>query len=209
MLIHRCPWCGERIARLKDTNCPSCKKPLTFYKTKIKRNGKTRISFSFVFLFVLMFLLIPFRPPFSIIEWYDIPWLTALIFAVVIYMCWGFWKTPYARDLSKAEKKAVPEKQQVYATVSWDKHKTGGLRFPRIQVPSGEILPATFLNVNGQPISTELCIVLEDIKWKDSHNCTCRIQLVLDNLPSQDLFSTAETFYLYHDYTKIAQGVLR
>ncbi len=108
----------------------------------------------------------------------------------------------------KKEDKSV-SKTSVNVSIEWFNNKNGGLISPRFRVLNGEIFPACFLDSNSTPISKALCVALEDLKWKDLHNCDCTINLVLDDVSEKDLFITNNKFYLYNDYQKIAQGEIK
>ena len=107
-------------------------------------------------------------------------------------------------------KKEKQENAKPFANVNivWDSHKHGGLIAPRLRILKGEIFPVCFMNAEKTTISGALCVVLDDLKWSGTHRCTCNIQLVLDTLSEKNFFQKSNKFYLYHDYQKIAEGII-
>lgn len=210
MLLHRCPWCGEELIRpTKAKKCPFCQNPLVEYRKNNKGNARNRKKYSSAILYIIPFLWLPFNPPFEIIEWSNNFFLCTFLYSSCIFVLLGLLYIPFARDISKENKKIPSAKDKVAVTLSWEKRENSGLASPRLQVPNGEIFPACFLDANGQPLTTELCIVLEDIEWTDSRHGRCKTHLVLDSISSQEIFSKADTFYLYYNRRRIAQGSIQ
>lgn len=204
MLIHRCPWCGEKLHIFPKTKCPVCKNSVTLDSKKGKGISKSGI----LFLLVLCFLFLPFRYPFAIIDlplWADL--IHYIILDVIVLCLLG--SLPYRREYGKQNHSRCIQRNQICASVSWEAHKNDGLLCPKLQIPNGEIFPACFIEANGQPISTALCVVLENIHWENSHCCTCTIKLVLDDISLQDLFQKNNTFHLYYKYRLIAKGIVQ
>ena len=102
----------------------------------------------------------------------------------------------------------ITKKNIIEVKIHWKNHKHKGLLFPRFRIVRGEIFPACFMDEKEMPISTPLCVVLENLKWKGLHHCTCTIQLVLDDVSDEKLFQSGNRFYLYHNYRKIAEGII-
>lgn len=220
MLIHRCPWCGECLTFLSTSRnqykneplkCPKCKNICVVYSKKSQGNGRNRTKISKIILILMVFLWIPFRSPFSVIKWWQNPLLCIVMYLSLGIMLLWIWYLPYGRGTSKNDEKRRMQSENYKTDVSilWEMRKNEGLLCPKLQVPNGEIFPACFMNADGQPISTALCVVLENIHWESSHRCTCTIQLVLDNISAQDLFQQGNTFNLYHNYRLIAKGILQ
>lgn len=204
MLIHRCPWCGEELSILPKTKCPVCKNSITAYRNKEKGIPKSGI----LFLLILCFLFFPFRYPFAIIDlplWADL--IHYIILDVIVLCLLG--SSPYRRGYVKQNNSNCIQKNQICASISWEAHKNEGLLCPKLQVPNGEIFSACFIDANGQPISTALCVVLENIHWENPHRCTCTIKLVLDDVAAQDLFQKHNTLNLYYKYRLIAKGIVQ
>ncbi len=108
---------------------------------------------------------------------------------------------------AKGEK--APEKAKQNVSLEWRRRKAGGLTCPKIQVAEGEIFPACFTDENGQPISTALCVVLENIEWAGSRNCICDISFVSDDAVNEKLLYHGNRFYLYHRHSIIAEGAVK
>lgn len=219
MFIHRCPWCGEKLLppspfcnQYKNIllKCPACENKYTIYNRKNKGNGMNRMKISAIILLLICFWGIPFRAPFSIFEWSKMP-LWGMIICILFLIGTLFWilHLPYGRSLPKKERELLSDKHKKSAFILWETHQTKGLLYPKMQVLNGEIFPACFTDANGQPISTALCVVLEDIKWADKRQCNCNIHFVLDNAPSEELLCSGNQFYLYHNYRLIAKGQIQ
>ncbi len=220
MLIHRCPWCGERLPFSSTSHnqykngslrCPKCNNICVAYSKKSQGNGRNRTKISKIILILMLFLWIPFRAPFSIVKWWQNPFL-----CITVYLFFGItllwiWYIPYDRDTAQKNQKEQirPETYKAHVFISWESHKNEGFLCPKLQVPNGEIFPACFMDVNGQPISTALCVVLENIHWENPRRCTCTIQIVLDTVSSKNLFQKGNMFNLYHNYRLIAKGTLQ
>lgn len=220
MLIHRCPWCGERLIFPSTSNtqyknnplrCPKCNNICVAYSKKSHGNGRNRTKISKIILILMLFLWIPFRPPFSIIKWWKNPLLCIVIYLSLSIMLLWIWYIPYDRGVAQKNQKEQtrPEPYKADVFISWETHKNEGLLCPKLQIPNGEIFPACFMDAGEQPISLALCVVLENIHWENSRRCTCTIQIVLDTVSSQDLFQKGNTFNLYHNYRLIAKGTLQ
>ncbi len=208
MFIHRCPWCGERLHLLPQIKCPICRNKITVYSSneKNRKNNRTK-KIGVLFLLVVCIMYIPFRYPFAVI---DLPWWADLIRLIVLdgIILWII-SLPYGRKYAKQNNSNCVEKHKSLTSIIWEIKDSKGLSCPKLQVQNGEIFPACFMDANGQPISTALCVVLENIHWENQHRCTCTIQIVLDTISSQDLFQKNNTFNLYHNKRLIAKGVMQ
>ena len=204
MLFHRCPWCGERITHWTSKKCSFCQNPIIRYRETTGK-GRNLQKLGLALLYIMMIAWIPFTPVFSIVEWWNSPLLCIALFLSCILACLGIQHVPYAKAISQENEKTISVKPKVSVALAWEKHQSGGLFYPRIQVSNGEIFFACFRNTRDQTISTDF-IVLEDIIWTDNHHCNCNIRLVRDSVLSQEVFPKASEFYLYYDRRKIAQG---
>ncbi len=208
MLIHRCPWCGERLRLLPQMKCPVCKNKITIYSKKDKSRKKNLDKkIGILFLLILCFTYFPFRFPFAVI---DLPWWADLVRLLILdgLILWII-SLPYERKYMGRDETYCIEKQKMSASIVWETKDREGLSCPKLLVKNGEIFPACFMNADGQPISTALCVVLENIHWESSHRCMCTIQIVLDDVSSKNLFQKGNTFNLYHNYRLIAKGILQ
>lgn len=122
---------------------------------------------------------------------------------LIVYLTYCF---TYNRN---TENESVVRKHTAQTVITWENHQQGGLMLPRFRIIRGEIFPACFMDEKGTPISTPLCIVLEQLHWKDQHHCTCTIQLVLDDVPDELLFQPNKRFFLYCDRRKVATGLIQ
>lgn len=219
IFIHRCPWCGEKLLppppfynQYKNVflKCPVCKNKYTVYNKRNKGNGTNRTKISAAILLLICFLGIPLRPPFSIVEWSAIPlWGMAICILLLMGILLWILHLPYGRSIPKKEKKLLSDKYKKSVFILWETHQNNGLFYPKLQIPNGEIFPACFTDANEQPISTALCVVLEDIKWADKRQCTCNIHFVSDNAPAEELLCSGNQFYLYHNHRLIAKGKMQ
>ena len=197
MLQHRCPWCGEKIQILdficSKAKCPYCTERFNFYKK--------RFVISFIIFYILIYIPISGETRAAIrdMRFSDFWFLficTMVINVFFIYLCL---RVPYKRN-RETEKKTVP------VFIQWEKYSNRGLFNARFSVPNGEIFPACFLDTEGNPISTPVCVVLENLEWEKGRRCRCTIQVVLDEVPEEGLFFRGNRFYLYHNRKKIAEG---
>lgn len=212
MLKHRCPWCGETIPfrdtftnvfrKYKEPDiCPACKE---YYKSYPK----------FLGFLVALFFVFPignFCGSVAVLLRYGkfsvnlpISFLFTLLFTIIIFR---FLRTPLKRKTEKGESPIAP-KFAAIAALSWESHKKEGLRLPRFQVLDGEIFPACFMDKDGVPISTALCVVLEENHWMGGRHSRSKISFVLDDAPEEKLLRNGNRFYLYYDYRKIAEGLI-
>ena len=213
MLIHRCPWCGVRVkSRFKYDwlqelyepfeICPNCNHPYTGYSFVKGKNKTERALLIISVIFALLFVL--FR--FFISKHYSLMFLIAYV-TVFLFSLYFTLRSPNARYYAKGEK--APEKAKQNVSLEWRRRKAGGLTCPKIQIAEGEIFPACFTDENGQPISTALCVVLENIEWADSRNCICDISFVSDDTANENLLCPGNRFYLYHRHSIIAEGAVK
>lgn len=99
-------------------------------------------------------------------------------------------------------------KENINVSIVWHNHKNQGLVLPKYRIMDGEIFPVCFMDKKQIPISEALCVSLNNLKWKDTHHCICDIQLVLDNVSEKNLFIKDNKIFLYHNYRKIAEGII-
>ncbi len=200
MLRHRCPWCGEKIqiAGLRFPKCLKCKSP-------VRIAGRSILLVSFLLYMALgPYMKSRLRVAIRIsdlehlntyrILYYGI----SILFLICVLFVLG---RPFKRSKDSLHKTA-------FISINWYKRKEGGIFFPILQAPSGEIFPACFMDKNGVPISRALCVVLDHIKWSGSRSCKCTIQFVLDDIDPEIYFQKGNRLYLYYDYRKIAEGVV-
>ena len=211
MLKHRCPWCGEYIPfhfpvcynnfwrYIDPMTCPKCKKPHISY-------GDNTCLFISLAALAIVFIAAYFIKMFQSII---LHWLLGIIaFIMLVVIVYELFQEPYFRITDKKDTPAILSKCTVKVILSWEKRKKEGLWLPRFQVLDGEIFPACFMDKDGTPISTALCVILEKIRWTNSHRCTCNISFVLDDIPEKTFFQKENRFYLYHNYRKIAEGTI-
>lgn len=212
MIRHRCPWCGERIPfhlqmgpllwkPVGPDVCPKCKKPYTPYRS---RNRVIVLTAAVAGIYLIIYLIK------SLINNGILYWLFGiagliLLALVFVELC----RIPYARDIKKEERRSTVPKHTADVDLFWEKHKKGGLLLPRFRVLAGEIFPACFMDADGTPVSTALCVVLTDFVWSDHLHCSCKIHFVLDDAPEERLFSKENQFYLYDNHRKIAKGTVK
>lgn len=198
MLQHRCPWCGEKIQILdficSKAKCPYCKESLKLYNKWF--------AIIFIIYYVTIDAILSAKAEIAlrnnrIIE-FRLLFICEIIIIIAffIYLCL---RVPYKRN-RETEKKTVP------VFVQWEKYSNRGLFNARFSVPNGEIFPTCFLDTEGNPISTPVCVVLENLKWEKGRRCRCTIKVVLDEVPEEGLFGRGNRFYLYHNRKKIAEG---
>lgn len=167
-----------------------------------------RTKFS-LWIFVLLALVIVL-PLCSLRFRHDIPWwvtFAGLPFAILIFV-YGL-SFPYMRKIDHAPARESIEKPKQPVCITWNFRQNQGLLFPRIQVPNGEIFPACFMDANGTPLNSPLCVVLENINWINSRSCLCDISCVLDDVPARTLFDTGKQFRLYYNQQEVAKGILQ
>ncbi len=197
MLQHRCPRCGEKIRILdyvfNKAKCPYCTENIRVYKKR------------FAVAILVFYILID--PPIggmrrvalnhNNFSHFQILFVCETIFITfLIFLCL---RVPYKRYKERNKKTAS-------VIIQWEKYSNRGLLTPRFSVPNGEIFPACFLNPEGNPISTPICVVLENLKWEKGRRCRCTIQVVLDEVSEEGLFCPGNRLYLYHNRKKIAEG---
>lgn len=204
MLQHRCPWCGEKISFFynivrffskNEGKCPFCGNLVHINITHFK---KQFLFMGIIYLLIASPLALASRifyrnlqPSAGRISIYS-----AFILMLILLLL--YFRIPLIRQ-EKFNKKCTNVK------LNWHKQKQGIL-FPRLSVLNGEIFPACFLNSEGKPISTPVCVVLENLKWEKGRRCRCTIKVVLDEVPEEGLFCRGNRFYLYHNRKKIAEG---
>ena len=132
--------------------------------------------------------------------------LAVIVTLITVFINIGTYHIPYERDIKKKERKNIPPKKKVRVAIAWTDHKEKGLLLPRLSMANGEILPACFLSLDGVPISTALCVTLEELHWTDSRHCDCQVSLVLDDAPAGQLLREGNSLYLYHNYQQVAVG---
>ncbi len=197
MLQHRCPWCGEKIRILdligSKIKCPYCAENITFYDKK----------FIIIILVCYFIIYIPVsgerRAALRNTRYFDFRILLICSIVIDIFLIFLCLRVPYKRY-------KVTNKKTALVIIQWEKHSNRGLLIPRFSVPNGEIFPACFLNPEGNPISTPICVVLENLKWEKGRRCRCTIQVVLDEVSEEGLFCPGNRLYLYHNRKKIAEG---
>ena len=199
MLKHRCPWCGEKIKSigLKSPTCKNCGSRIHIMRKQLL------IAAIILFLTAVPFarsILIRARYTFNMELSHRLTVLYSVLLDLCILCFAVLLNKPYTREKKRLDAK------KTRATLRWSKGSDGGLFFPRWQAPNGEIFPACFMDADGTPISTALCIVLDNIKWSGLRRCSCEIQFVLDDIDTKNYFKKGNRFYLYYDYRKIAEG---
>ena len=211
MIQHRCPWCGERIPfhlqigpllwkPVGPEVCPKCKKP---YTSNSSRNRVIVLTAAVAGIYLINYIIKRFIN--NEISYWLLGIAGLMLLALVsAELC----RIPYARDIKKKERLSILPKRSADVNLSWENHKNEGLWLPRLQVLDGEIFPACFMDAEGAPISTALCVALTDFFWSDNYHCTCKIHFVLDDAPEEILFRKGNQFYLYHYYRKIAKGTI-
>ena len=197
MLQHRCPRCGEKIRILdligSKVKCPYCAENFTFYNKK------------FVIIILLCYFIIRIpvggekRAALRDTRFSDFRILLICSMVLNIFLILLCLRVPYKRYKERNKKTAS-------VIIQWEKYSNRGLLTPRFSVPNGEIFPACFLNPEGNPISTPICVVLENLKWEKGRRCRCTIQVVLDEVSEEGLFCPGNRLYLYHNRKKIAEG---
>ena len=204
MLQHRCPWCGEKISFLdnlirffsrSEGKCPFCGNRI---QINIKHYKKR-----FFFLGIVSCLISSLCLTLSRIYHRKSQRFMGRIFSYsgfLLILCFVLldFRIPLTRQ-GEFHKKCTSVK------LNWYRQKQGIL-FPRFNVLNGEIFPACFLNPEGNPISTPICVVLENLKWEKGRRCRCTIQVVLDEVSEEGLFCPGNRLYLYHNRKKIAEG---
>ena len=216
MLIHRCPWCGEEISPLTFFNrhsdklsvCPNCKNAIALYARK-NGKGKKPKDIRILIPAVILILLIPFCPPFSVVRWENRLWLAAILYSAAIIALLLLLKIPYGKNIRTDDNIKDNQFEKSKCDILWEVNGGRGLLCPKIQVAEGEIFPACFTDENGQPISTALCVVLENIEWAGSCNCICDISFVSDDTANENLLCPGNRFYLYHRHSIIAEGAVK
>lgn len=212
MLQHRCPWCGEIVPfkntfanafrKYKEPNiCPSCQKGFKSYH-KLLGLALAIAIVPAISVFVSSVALSIKNGGFSA---RFLPALISLLLFLGIIIL--LLRLPLKRDVKEGGF-PLDSKSAAKVTIFWEKKKQGGLRLPRLQVLNGEIFPVCFLDKDGTPISPALCAVLKKLHWSSSLRCACKISLILDNIPDDKLFISGNQFYLYHNYQKIAKGII-
>ena len=208
MFVHRCPWCGEKIPFFKSfvsvfhaykepNSCQFCKKP---YKSVNRVIEFIFAIFSLYCFAQVLGSVVVFLSYHRLEKKLFIFLPLLLVLLVVAILCL---RKPFMRYVEKDEETA--EKKIATVFLIWESNKEG-LRFPNLSVLNGEIFPACFLNSEGKPISTPICVVLENLKWEKGRRCRCTIQVVLDEVSEEGLFCPGNRLYLYHNRKKIAEG---
>lgn len=137
----------------------------------------------------------------SVLVWVFLTYLAIfLVLDTVVYL--------HYRSYYKKESRKSFGCPSATVRITWYPHKEGGLVAPKLRIVPGEIFPVCFLNPAQQPISGALCVTLSRLKWSSLHHCCCTIQLVLDDVKTEKLFVPGNTFFLYHEELRIAQGVI-
>lgn len=211
MLRHRCPWCGEKLSinlpisrsiwiDSKVLVCPYCKNEYTTYPD---RSSAIVLAFDLILLFGCYVL----AKVINVSIVYN--WIIGIVAGIILISIGiKYCRVPFTRKtINKNKLKSI--KKQITSSIEWAIPSEGGFLLPRFQIKPGEILPACFMNTEGTPLSTALCIVLENIHWKGTRNCICEISLVLDNTPEKDLLCKGNHFFIYHNLEKVANGTIK
>lgn len=204
MFVHRCPWCGEKISFLDNLirffskskeKCPFCGNRI---QINIKHYKKHFLFMGMIYLLIASPLALASRIFYRNSQ--PSAGKTSIYFAFILMMILllFYFRIPLTRQ-GEFHKKCTSVK------LNWYRQKQGIL-FPRFNVLNGEIFPACFLNPEGKPISTPICVVLENLKWEKGRRCRCTIQVVLDEVSEEGLFCPGNRLYLYHNRKKIAEG---
>ena len=167
------------------------------YRTNLYAKGNTIVIFVFI-LEVIIIAAIDIRK--NVIIYWMVFISTMICITVYLYR--------KKHHIYIKEEIVFAQKPSAQVNIAWYPHKQGGLVAPRLRMMKGEIFPVCFMDSEHTPISAALCIVLESIKWEDSHHCSCSIRLVLDPISEEKYFIRGNTFYLYHDYQKLAEGFI-
>ncbi len=136
-------------------------------------------------------------------------WLAAILYSAAIIALLLLLKIPYGKNIRTDDNIKDNQFEKSKCNILWEVNGSRGLLCPKIQVAEGEIFPACFTDENGQPISTALCVVLENIEWADSRNCICDISFVSDDTANEKLLCPGNRFYLYHRHSIIAEGAVK
>lgn len=213
MLQHRCPWCGETIPfkdtfanafrKYKEPNvCPSCQKGFQSYS---KWLGLC-LAIAIVPVISLFTSSAALSIKQGVLSKNFLPSLLILLLLLIVIFL--LLRLPLRRDVKEGGA-PLDSKPAAKVTILWEKKRQGGFRLPRFQVLNGEVFPACFMDPDGTPISHPLCVALKKIHWLNGFHCACSISLILDNVPEDTLLISGNQFFLYHDYQKIAKGVIK
>lgn len=211
MILHRCPWCGEKnlfhspikgIWRLAEPDvCPACQK---LYTSSVSRSSTIPMIITMAGVYIIVFILKKINANETLYKLFGI---AGLILLALVFI--EIYRTPHARYIKKEERLTVASKHTADVQLFWNKHQEKGLLLPRFRVLDGEIFPACFMDADGAPISAAFCVVLKDLVWSDNYHCDCKIQFVLDAAPEEKLFQKGNQLYLYYNYRKIASGTIQ
>ncbi len=187
MFHHRCPYCGNSFQQLTKSalfRCPSCSRKLA-----MRRMWPVALA-----------ALVPLALFGTAIEGLSVGmrWVCAAgILVLVAGVC--LW-TPFQKG-----EEHIHEHPDHLAAIRWMPYfKTGLLPF---LIQSGEVLPACFVDEQGNPVSHMWCVSLEHRHWLLRRRYHVWMHLTAEEAP-EELMQEGNRFYLFYHERKVAQGMV-